>query len=72
MFRIGARASAAVVSVITAALVLSSPPAYASPSATPTSTAKVDCVTRDANGACTVAGVVYAMTQVGGTTYIGG
>ena len=73
MFRIGARASAAIVTVLTAALVISSPPAYASPSATPTSTAKVDCLTRDPQtGACQVNGVVYAITQVGGTTYIGG
>ena len=54
------------------ALALSASPAYASPSATPASTDKVDCVTYDAQGKCTVTGVVYAMTSVGGTTYIGG
>src|SRR3712207_1272173 len=48
-------------------------PAAASPSPTPMATAKVDClVTNTTTGACDVAGVVYAMTQVGGLTYIGG
>lgn len=47
-------------------------PAVASPSATPQNTAKVDCVAYDATGKCTVAGVVYAMTQIGDLTYIGG
>jgi hypothetical protein len=37
------------------------------------STAKVNCVSFDpATGLCQVAGVVYAMTQVGDRTYIGG
>lgn len=47
-------------------------PAVASPSATPMNTAKVDCVAHDATGTCTVAGVVYAMTQIGDLTYVGG
>jgi ABC-type uncharacterized transport system permease subunit len=47
--------------------------AEASPSSTPTSTARVECVAFDASGTtCEIAGVVYAMTQVGGRTYIGG
>jgi hypothetical protein len=47
--------------------------AHASPSATPLPTDKVDCVAYDATGTkCEVLGVVYAMTQVGGLTYIGG
>lgn len=44
--------------------------APANPSGTPVSTAKVDCVVFDtASNTCTVVGVVYALTQVGGTTY---
>lgn len=47
--------------------------AQASPSPTTSSTAKVDCVVYDAVSAtCSVTGVVYAITQVGDTTYIGG
>jgi hypothetical protein len=47
--------------------------ASASPSAIPEPTAKVDCVHTDpTTGVCDVPGVVYAMTQIGGTTYIGG
>lgn len=47
--------------------------AHASPSATPLPTDKVDCVAYDATGTkCEVLGVVYAMTQVGSLTYIGG
>lgn len=47
--------------------------AQASPSSTTTSTAKVDCVVYDAAAAkCTVVGVVYAITQIGDTTYLGG
>ncbi|TNM50138.1 hypothetical protein FHP29_00995 [Nocardioides albidus] len=47
--------------------------AQASPSPTTTSTAKVDCVVYDEAAAkCTVTGVVYAITQIGDTTYIGG
>jgi len=47
--------------------------AWASPSATTSSTAKVDCVVYDdAAGRCTVAGVVYAIAQIDGLTYIGG
>ncbi len=48
-------------------------PAAASPQTVPAPTAKVDCVTVDpSTGRCTVVGVVYAMTQVGDLTYIGG
>ena len=48
-------------------------PAQASPSATPQATAKVDCVAYDSTGTkCEVAGVVYAITQIAGRTYIGG
>ena len=54
-----------------AALALSAAPAYASPSATPAPSDKVDCVVYQ-SGKCTVTGVVYAMTRVGTTTYIGG
>lgn len=47
--------------------------AQASPSSTTTSTAKLDCVVYDAAAAkCTVTGVVYAITQIGDLTYIGG
>lgn len=68
----GARTAvvAVVVALVTAALAAV---AQASPSATTTSTAKVDCVVYDAAAArCTVLGVVYAITQIGDTTYIGG
>jgi hypothetical protein len=48
-------------------------PAAASPSSTPAPTAKVECVAFDTSGTrCEVVGVVYAMTQMGGLTYIGG
>ncbi|WP_206050698.1 hypothetical protein [Nocardioides speluncae] len=48
-------------------------PVVASPSTTPAPTAKVDCVVLNpATGACDVVGVVYALTQVGDRTYIGG
>lgn len=47
--------------------------ASASPSGAPARTVKVECVVFDSStNTCTVAGVVYATTQVGGTTYIGG
>jgi hypothetical protein len=55
------------------ALIWVAPSALASPSATTVSTAKVDCVTFDpSTGSCQVPGVVYAITQVGDRTYIGG
>jgi len=69
------RTAAAASSVVAAlaAVVMIAPAAMASPSAVPAGTAKVDCVAVDpATGACQVVGVVYALTQVGGTTYIGG
>lgn len=48
-------------------------PATASPSPVTVPTAKVDCVVYDeAAGRCTVAGVVYAIAQIGDRTYIGG
>lgn len=47
--------------------------ATASPSSLTVSTAKVDCVVYDAAAArCDLAGTVYAITQIGGRTYIGG
>jgi hypothetical protein len=59
--------------VSAAALMWVGPSASASPSATTVSTAKVDCVTFDpSTGSCQVPGVVYAITQVGDRTYIGG
>lgn len=45
---------------------------WASPSSTPSPTAKIDCVAFDSTGRCEVVGVVYATTQVGGRTYVGG
>lgn len=48
------------------------PAAGASPADSTLPTAKVDCVAFDTSGKCVVLGVVYAMTQVGGRTYIGG
>jgi Domain of unknown function (DUF5122) beta-propeller len=75
MSHVRTRSVAIVVGVLVslASLVLVSPSASASPLGSTASTAKVDCVTFDpATGACQVVGVVYAMTQVGGTTYIGG
>lgn len=45
----------------------------ASPARVPAPTAKVDCVVFDTvNNRCQVAGVVYALAQVGSRTYIGG
>lgn len=56
-----------------ATLLAGGAPAWASPLAVPVPTAKVDCVAFDAaTGQCEVAGVVYATTQVGELTYIGG
>ena len=47
--------------------------AAASPSSTPQATAKVECVAFDTTGTtCEVVGVVYAITQIGSRTYIGG
>jgi hypothetical protein len=47
--------------------------ASASPTAAPASTAKVDCVVFNTTAnSCDVTGVVYAITQVGDRTYIGG
>lgn len=47
--------------------------ATASPSSLTVSTAKVDCVVYDAAAArCDLAGTVYAITQIGDRTYIGG
>jgi hypothetical protein len=49
------------------------PAAMASPSATPAPTAKVDCVAKDPDtGKCVILGVVYALAEAGGKTYIGG
>jgi hypothetical protein len=60
------------VSAAVAGLVVSAPAASASPSAVPAPTAKVDCKTFDATGKCIEPGVVYALVQVGDTTYIAG
>jgi len=69
------RRSRIVVTLLAAAatVIAGAVPAAASPSSTPQATAKVDCVAYDAGGTtCEVVGVVYAITQVGGRTYIGG
>jgi hypothetical protein len=54
--------------------VLLGPAAMASPSPTPAPTsATVDCVAKDPDtGKCVILGVVYALAEVGDTTYIGG
>ena len=73
MARIAARLVALVSGVLAATSVMSVPSASASPLATTVGTAKVDCITVDPNtGTCTLQGSVYAITQVGSTTYIGG
>jgi Domain of unknown function (DUF5122) beta-propeller len=75
MVREWGRSAAIVLGLVAAlvALLVSAPAASASPLAVPEPTAKVDCVLFDpATGQCSVAGVVYALTQVGGMTYIGG
>ncbi|MFZ2502505.1 MAG: hypothetical protein WAW88_07540 [Nocardioides sp.] len=64
------RACLAVVFAATGLAVTTS--AIASPGSTPQSTAKVDCLVFDTTGKCTQAGVVYAITQIGDLTYIGG
>ncbi|KRF00067.1 hypothetical protein ASG88_11750 [Nocardioides sp. Soil777] len=58
--------------VAAATVLATAVPAAASPSSTPQNTAKVDCVAYDAAGTCAVVGVVYAITQAGNRTYIGG
>jgi hypothetical protein len=64
---------AAVLAGAAALVLISAGVVSASPSGTPVSTAKVDCVVFDAaSNTCSVVGVVYALTQVGGRTYIGG
>jgi hypothetical protein len=68
--------SAATILTALAAVVLmivGAPAAWASPSATPTATPKVDCVVVNPNtGACDVLGVVNAVAHIGDRTYIGG
>jgi hypothetical protein len=64
--------AAAAVSATVAAILVAAPQASASPSAVPAPTAKVDCKTYDDTGKCIEPGVVYALVQVGGVTYIGG
>ena len=60
-------------SAAAAAVLAGTTVAEASPGSTPQVTAKVDCLAYDAAGTrCEVAGVVYAITQIGGLTYIGG
>jgi len=53
-------------------VVVGSGAAVASPVLPPVPTAKVDCVTLNADGTCALAGTVYAIAQLDGTTYIGG
>jgi hypothetical protein len=60
------------VAVSAAALLAGASAAIASPTPTPVATAKVNCVSFDEAGVCRVTGVVYAMTQLGDRTYIGG
>ena len=76
MWIVGGRrlaAASGTLAAVMVALVAGAPPASASPAAVPDATAKVDCVTTDpTTGACTVPGVVYAVAQIGSTTYIGG
>lgn len=74
MSRILRRSAAAAVAVVgaVATVVATAVPVMASPSAVPAPTAKVDCVVVNATGGCDVVGVVYALTQVGDRTYIGG
>jgi hypothetical protein len=55
-----------------AMVLMTAPAATASPSSVPQNTAKVDCLVFDETGKCTQAGVVYAITQIGNLTYIGG
>jgi hypothetical protein len=62
-----------VLPLVAAALLGGAGPVAASPSSTPQATAKVDCVAFDATGTkCEILGVVYAITQIGARTYIGG
>lgn len=62
-----------VVPALIATALLGAGVAAASPSGTPQATAKVDCVAYDSTGTkCEIEGIVYAMTQIGGRTYIGG
>lgn len=74
MVRLHARlgASIATALAVVLGLVFGASAALASPSATPVATAKVDCVAFDVTGACVTPGVVYAIAQVGATTYVGG
>jgi len=72
--RVFKRSGVAASGVLTTAvaLIAGASPAAASPSAVPDPTAKVDCVAYDATGKCSVLGVVYAIAQLDGRTYIGG
>jgi hypothetical protein len=74
MSRILRRSAATAVAVVgaVATVVVTAVPVMASPSAVPAPTARVDCVVVNATGGCDVVGVVYALTQVGDRTYIGG
>ena len=75
MFRVRVRSVMMAIGLVVSATALMwvAPSALASPSTTTMLTAKVDCVTVDpATGSCQVPGVVYAITQVGDKTYIGG
>ncbi len=75
MLHLSRRSVVALVGLATllATTLVGTAPASASPLSVPVSTAKVDCVAFDtATGRCEVVGVVYATTQVGSLTYIGG
>jgi len=73
MARISARIAALVSGVLAATAVMTVTSASASPLPTTVGTAKVDCITVDPNtGTCILQGSVYAITQVGSRTYIGG
>lgn len=73
MVRIRRAIPAFFMTLLTGALVVSAGAGFASPTAEPAPTAKVECVVFDATAnRCEVTGVVYAITQVGDRTYIGG
>lgn len=64
--------AAAATTALTAFGTVLTPTAFASPVGGPLPTAKVGCVAYSADGTCSTAGVVYAVTQVGDTTFVGG
>ena len=74
MQRLGMRSRAALfLAMALAAFAVGTGAGHASPIGGPLSTAKVDCVVfNTSTNTCEVVGVVYAMTQIGDRTYIGG